>query len=119
MGGYYRIQLPAYLGFFAGKRFVPIATGLAAIVVGVVLSLIWPPVQHGIDVFSHWAAASDPRSAATVYGFIERLLLPFGLHHIWNVPFFFEIGAFPNADGQVVHGDIARFFAGEESKTFY
>ena len=109
---YYRIELPQYLGFFSGKRFVPIITGIAAIFVGVILSFIWPPIQHGIDVFSHWAAGSDPRTAATVYGFIERLLIPFGLHHIWNVPFFFEIGSFPH-DGQIIHGDIQRFFAGD------
>lgn len=110
---YYRIELPSYLGFFAGKRFVPIATGLAAIVVGVVLSLVWPYVQNGINLFSHWAAESDPRTAATIYGFVERLLIPFGLHHIWNVPFFFEIGSFTDAAGKVVHGDITRFFAGD------
>jgi glucose PTS system EIICB or EIICBA component len=50
-----------------------------------------------------------------VYGFVERLLIPFGLHHIWNLPFFFEIGTFTNAAGQVVHGDINRFFAGDPS----
>jgi len=110
---YYKITLPTYLGFFAGKRFVPIVTALSAIVLGALLSVIWPPVQHGIDVFSHWAAVSDPRTAATVYGFIERLLIPFGLHHIWNVPFFFEIGTFTAPNGQVVHGDINRFFAGD------
>ncbi len=110
---YYRIVLPDYLGFFAGKRFVPIVTGLAAIFVGVALSLIWPTVQGGIDTFSHWAAASDPRSAATIYGFVERLLIPFGLHHIWNVPFFFQIGSFTDPAGQVIHGDINRFFAGD------
>jgi glucose PTS system EIICB or EIICBA component len=110
---YYKIALPSYLGFFAGKRFVPIVTALAAIGLGALLSVVWPPVQHGIDVFSHWAAISDPRTAATVYGFIERLLIPFGLHHIWNVPFFFEIGSFTDATGKVVHGDINRFFAGD------
>jgi PTS system glucose-specific IIC component len=110
---YYKIRLPAYLGFFAGKRFVPIVTAISAIGLGALLSVIWPPVQHGIDVFSHWAAVSDPRTAATVYGFIERLLIPFGLHHIWNVPFFFEIGTFTAPNGQVVHGDINRFFAGD------
>lgn len=110
---YFRIQLPSYLGFFAGKRFVPIATGLAAIVAGVVLSFVWQPVQSGIDIFSHWAADSDPRLAATIYGFVERLLIPFGLHHIWNVPFFFEIGSYTDAAGKVVHGDINRFFAGD------
>ena len=110
---YFRIQLPSYLGFFAGKRFVPIVTGLAAIVAGVVLSFVWQPVQSGIDIFSHWAADSDPRLAATIYGFVERLLIPFGLHHIWNVPFFFEIGSYTDAAGKVVHGDINRFFAGD------
>ncbi|QLG89216.1 PTS glucose transporter subunit IIBC [Chitinibacter bivalviorum] len=110
---YYRIELPPYLGFFAGKRFVPIATGVVAIFVGVIMSLIWPPIQGAINTFSQWAAHSDPRMAATVYGFVERMLIPFGLHHIWNVPFFFEIGSFTNTAGKVVHGDIARFFAGD------
>lgn len=110
---FYRISLPPYLGFFAGKRFVPIITAIAAIVLGVMLSVIWPPVQNGINMFSHWAAVGDPRTAATVYGFVERLLIPFGLHHIWNVPFFFEMGAFTDATGTVVHGDINRFFAGD------
>ncbi len=110
---FYRIALPPYLGFFAGKRFVPIITALAAIILGVLLSVIWPPIQGGINAFSHWAAVSDPRTAATVYGFVERLLIPFGLHHIWNVPFFFEMGAFKDAAGVVVHGDINRFFAGD------
>ena len=110
---FYRISLPPYLGFFAGKRFVPIITAIAAIILGVVLSFIWPPIQNGINMFSHWAAVGDPRTAATVYGFVERLLLPFGLHHIWNVPFFFEMGSFTDATGTVVHGDINRFFAGD------
>jgi PTS system glucose-specific IIC component len=110
---FYHITLPAYLSFFAGKRFVPIITALAAVVLGVALSVVWPPVQRGIDAFSHWAAVSDPRTAATLYGLVERLLLPFGLHHIWNVPFFFEMGTFTDASGVVVHGDINRFFAGD------
>ena len=111
---FYRISLPPYLGFFAGKRFVPIVTALTAIVLGIVLSVIWPPVQNAIDVFSHWAAIGDPRTAATVYGFVERLLVPFGLHHIWNAPFFYEIGTFIDpGNGQVVHGDIQRYFSGD------
>lgn len=110
---FYRISLPTYLGFFAGKRFVPIVTAVGAIVLGVALSFLWPPVQTGINHFSHWAAVGSPRSAATVYGLVERLLLPFGLHHIWNVPFFFEMGSFKDAAGKVVSGDINRFFAGD------
>jgi glucose PTS system EIICB or EIICBA component len=112
---YYRIELPSYLGFFAGKRFVPIVTGIAAILTGVILSLVWPTIQDGINVFSHWAADKDPRTAATVYGFVERLLIPFGLHHIWNVPFFFQIGSFTEGSGNVVHGHITRFFAGDRT----
>lgn len=110
---FFRISLPPWLGFFAGKRFVPIITALGAILLGIALALIWPPVQSGIKAFSHWAAVSDTRTAVTVYGFVERLLIPFGLHHIWNVPFFFEMGSFTDATGKVVSGDINRFFAGD------
>src|SRR4051812_8409193 len=112
---YYKIQLPPYLGFFAGKRFVPIATAFAAIGCGLTLALIWPPVGRGIKAFSYWAAYSNPRPAVFIYGLVERLLLPFGLHHIWNVPFFFEIGSYTKSTGEVVHGDITRFFAGDPS----
>ncbi|MFL9966083.1 PTS glucose transporter subunit IIBC [Paraburkholderia sediminicola] len=113
---YYRIALPAYLGFFAGKRFVPIVTAIGAIVLGGILSIVWPPIGSAIKAFSQWAAVSDPRTAATVYGFVERLLIPFGLHHIWNVPFFFEAGSFMDpTTGKVVHGDIGRFFAGDRT----
>src|SRR5690606_5288922 len=60
---YFRLQLPPYLGFFAGKRSVPIMTAFAAIGVGVLLSLVWPPVGRGIDAFSHWAASESPAIA--------------------------------------------------------
>jgi PTS system glucose-specific IIC component len=109
---FFRIELPPYLAFFSGKRFVPIVTGVAAIMTGVILSYAWPPVKDGIMVFSNWAAYSNPVLAGSIYGFVERLLLPFGLHHAWNVPFFFEIGSYtiPGTD-EVLHGDITRFFA--------
>jgi glucose PTS system EIICB or EIICBA component len=111
---YYRIALPPYLGFFAGKRFVPIVTAIGSIVLGGMLSVVWPPIGGAIKAFSQWAAVSDPRTAATLYGLVERLLIPFGLHHIWNVPFFFEAGSFLDpTTGKVVHGDITRFFAGD------
>ncbi len=114
---FYRIELPTYLAFFAGKRFVPIITGLAAIGLGVVLSFAWPPVQAQIMVFSNWAAYHSPILAGTIYGVVERLLLPFGLHHAWNVPFFFEIGSYvdPSHPGTIIHGDINRFFAGDKT----
>ena len=111
---YYRIELPSYLGFFAGKRFVPIITAFAAIGTGIVLSFVWPPIGAGIKAFSHWAAESNPVLAFSIYGVIERLLIPFGLHHIWNVPFFFEVGSYldPNT-GKVITGEIQRYIAGD------
>ncbi|MBV8046041.1 MAG: PTS glucose transporter subunit IIBC [Paludibacterium sp.] len=111
---YYRIELPSYLGFFAGKRFVPIVTGICSIIMGVILAVIWAPIQHGIDVFSQWAAVSNPAVAVTLYGVVERMLLPFGLHHIWNAPFFFVMGDYVDpVTHHVIHGDINRFFAGD------
>lgn len=111
---YYRLSLPAYLGFFAGKRSVPILTAFAAIFVGIILSFVWPPIGHGIDVFSHWAATAHPATAFALYGVVERALIPFGLHHIWNVPFFFEVGSYVDpATGKTIHGEIFRFTAGD------
>ena len=110
---FYRIKLPEYLGFFAGKRFVPIISGLAAIFTGVILSFIWPPIGTAIQTFSQWAAYQNPVVAFGIYGFIERCLVPFGLHHIWNVPFQMQIGEYTNAAGQVFHGDIPRYMAGD------
>src|SRR4051812_16824779 len=111
---FFRIKLPSYLGFFAGKRAVPIITAFAVIAVGAVLSFAWPPIGGAIDRFSHWAVHGRPALAFTIYGVVERGLIPFGLHHVWNVPFFFQAGDFVDpATGAVVHGEIARFIAGD------
>lgn len=110
---YYRVQLPPYLGFFSGKRLVPILTSFAAIVVGFVMSLLWPPIGAVIEKFSLWASSGSPGIAFALYGVVERALLPFGLHHIWNAPFFFEVGAFTNAAGEVIKGELHRFAAGD------
>src|SRR4051812_18614195 len=111
---FYRIKLPSYLGFFAGKRAVPIITAFAVIAAGAVLSFIWPPIGGAIDAFSQWAVHEQPALAFAIYGVVERGLIPFGLHHVWNVPFFFQAGDFTDpTTGQVVHGEIARFIAGD------
>lgn len=110
---FFKIQLPEYLGFFSGKRFVPIISGLAAIALGMAIAFIWPPIGTFIRVFSQWAAYQHPAVAFGLYGIIERFLVVFGLHHIWNVPFQMEIGEFTNAVGQVFHGDIPRYMAGD------
>jgi glucose PTS system EIICB or EIICBA component len=111
---FFKLKLPPYLGFFAGKRSVPILTAFAAIVTGIILSVIWPPIGRAIDVFSHWAASGNPALAFAVYGVVERSLIPFGLHHIWNVPFFFEVGQYLDpATGRIIRGEIYRFTAGD------
>ncbi|MBL8251530.1 MAG: PTS glucose transporter subunit IIBC [Candidatus Competibacter sp.] len=111
---YYRINLPPYLGFFSGKRFVPIVTAFAAIALGILLSFVWPPIGAGIKGFSKWAAESNPALAFSIYGIIERLLIPFGLHHIWNVPFFFEVGSYLDpTTGKTITGEIQRYIAGD------
>jgi PTS system glucose-specific IIC component len=111
---FFKVQLPPYLGFFSGKRSVPILTAFAAVLVGIGLSFVWPPIGRQIDVFSHWAAESSPQIAFAVYGVVERSLIPFGLHHIWNVPFFFEVGQYVDPEtGKIIRGEIYRFTAGD------
>jgi PTS system D-glucosamine-specific IIC component len=108
---YFNIELPQFLGFFAGKRFVPIVTAVAAVVAGFVLLLVWPPVQHGLNSFSNFMLNENRTFAAFIFGLIERSLIPFGLHHIFYSPFWFEFGSYTDAAGNVVRGDQAIFFA--------
>lgn len=113
---YYRLELPEYLGFFAGKRSVPIITGLAALLLGIVLSLTWPPVQQAIEQVADQVATRNPTLSVAVWAVVNRALIPFGLHHIWNNPFFFQIGSFADpVSGKVIHGDIQRFLADDPS----
>ena len=106
---YYRIQLPQYLGFFAGKRFVPIVTAFAAIVVGIILAFVWPPIGYLIEVGANGLLRANTAVAVFVYGVVERALLPFGLHHIWNAPFFFTLNVGGWSD---CNGILTCFFAG-------
>lgn len=107
---YYNIELPAYLGFFAGKRFVPIITAVWSLLLGIAMIFIWPSIQGGLDAFSHSMLESNQTLAAFVFGVIERALIPFGLHHIFYAPFWFEFGEYVNAAGELVRGDQAIFF---------
>lgn len=112
---FFKLELPAYLGFFAGKRSVPIITGFSCIALGVVLSWIWPPIGNGIKAFSHWAAYQNPEFAFAIYGVVERLLIPLGLHHIWNAPFFFEAGSCVNAAGETLNGVLTCYLSADEA----
>jgi PTS system glucose-specific IIC component len=112
---FFKIQLPEYLGFFAGKRAVPIITGFAAIILAVVLSVVWPPIGGAISAFSDWAAHQNPQLAFGIYGVVERSLIPFGLHHVWNVPFFFEAGTCVNAAGETQNGVLTCYLVADEA----
>ncbi|WP_284036807.1 glucose-specific PTS transporter subunit IIBC [Neobacillus sp. 114] len=108
---FYEIELPSYLGFFAGKRFVPIITAGTAIVLGLIMLVIWPPIQHGLNSFSTNMVDANRTLAAFIFGVIERSLIPFGLHHIFYSPFWYEFGSYTTKAGQVVHGDQRIFMA--------
>ena len=104
---YYDIELPSWLGFFGGKRFVSIITGLVSIVLALVLGYIWPPIQAGLDTFGNVMVTQGAFGAFT-FGTLNRLLIPTGLHHILNSIFWFLFGEFGG-----VTGDLGRFFAGD------
>lgn len=109
-----QVSLPPYLGFFSGKRLIPILTSVTAIFLGVTLAYVWPPIAGVIKNFSAWAAHENPVMAFALYGVVERALIPLGLHHIWNTPFFFEVGQYIDPlTGETVTGEIARFLKGD------
>ncbi|XOQ47462.1 MAG: PTS system glucose-specific EIICB component [Eubacteriales bacterium] len=105
-------KLPDWLGFFGGRRFVPIVSGGASLAVGAVLGVIWPTIQKGLDAAANWMLTSKG-PGEFIYGFLNRLLIPVGLHHVINTPIWFQFGDFTKPDGTVVHGDINRFLAGD------
>jgi PTS system glucose-specific IIC component len=113
---FYRIELPTYLGFFAGKRFVPIVTSFAAIAVGFCLAFVWAPIAAAINGLSNWAITQNPAVGVFIYGLVERSLLPFGLHHIWNAPWFYQFGSYTTPSGETVHGLTNICFAGDPAQ---
>ncbi|HDT2219353.1 TPA: PTS N-acetyl glucosamine transporter subunit IIABC [Klebsiella variicola] len=106
------IKLPDFLSFFGGKRFVPIATGFFCLILAVIFGYVWPPVQHAIHSGGEWIVSAGALGSG-IFGFINRLLIPTGLHQVLNTIAWFQIGEFTNAAGAVFHGDINRFYAGD------
>ncbi len=118
---YHAIKLPEFLGFFGGKRFVPIITALSAIGVGVLAGYFWHFAQSGIDAFSN-AIIGLEETGTFIYGTLNRLLIPLGLHHILNSVFWFQLGEYTylKEGVQVVaNGDLHRFFAGDKTAGVY
>ncbi|NLI90245.1 MAG: PTS transporter subunit EIIC [Epulopiscium sp.] len=98
-------KLPDFLGFFGGRRFVPIVTGLFSMITGIVFGYVWPPIQNVIDIFANWMMNSGGVGEFS-FGLFNRLLIPTGLHHVLNNMAWFTFGKFNGASG-----DLGRFFA--------
>ncbi|MGZ9586826.1 PTS transporter subunit EIIC [Paenibacillus marinisediminis] len=109
---YHDIKVPDWLGFFGGKRFVPIVTSLAMIIIAIPFAMVWGPVQTALDTFGNWITSLGAIGSG-IFMTANRLLIPFGLHHVINAIAWFQIGSFTDAAGQVWHGDIQRFFHGD------
>ena len=108
---FYKIELPQVLSFFGGTRFVPIISGLTYTLVGIVMFYVWPIVQQGI--YAVGGVVMESGYAGTwVYGLMERALIPFGLHHVFYLPFWqTALGGTMEVAGRVVEGAQNIFFA--------
>lgn len=108
---YNKKQLPPFLGFFSGSRFVPIVSAFASIFLGVFMFLVWPFIQAGIFKMGGLVEATG-YIGTFIYGFVLRLLGPFGLHHIFYMPFWTtSLGGSLVIDGQLIEGTQRIFFA--------
>ncbi|GCA99937.1 PTS transporter subunit EIIC [Mycolicibacterium sp. NCC-Tsukiji] len=109
---YHTIQLPAYLGFFGGRRFVPIVVSLACLFLAFAMSYCYPLFDAGLTGLGKFIGGSGA-FGAFVYGFANRMLIPLGLHHIPNSYVWFLYGDYQTPDGHVVTGELTRFAAGD------
>ncbi|WP_432133256.1 MULTISPECIES: PTS transporter subunit EIIC [unclassified Streptomyces] len=109
---YHRTKLVDWLGFFNGRRLVPIIMAFVGTLMGVFFGLVWEPVGEVISDFGEWMTGLGAFGAA-LFGLINRALIPVGMHQFVNTVSWFQLGDFTNAAGELVHGDLNRFFAGD------
>lgn len=108
---FYKIRLPNVISFFGGTRFVPIISTLAYVLVGVLMFFVWPFIQSGIFALGNLVLKSG-YAGTFIYGFIERILIPFGLHHVFYLPFWQTgVGGSMLIDGVMIYGAQNIFFA--------
>ncbi|MCY8522107.1 N-acetylglucosamine-specific PTS transporter subunit IIBC, partial [Bacillus atrophaeus] len=106
-------KLPEYLGFFSGRRLVPIVTAIVTVILAGIFGFVWPPIQSAINEFGGWMLGLGGVGAG-IFGVFNRLLIPMGLHHVLNNIFWFQFGEFNG-----VTGDLARFFAKDPTAGTY
>ncbi|MCT9005259.1 PTS transporter subunit EIIC [Streptomyces sp. NPDC054766] len=109
---YHRTKLVDWLGFFNGRRLVPIIMAFVAAAFASLCVWVWPPIGTALENFSDWLVGLGAWGAG-VFGLANRALLVIGLHQFLNVPIWFQFGSYTKPDGQVVHGDINMFLAGD------
>ena len=109
---FHNIKLPEFLGFFGGSRFVPIVTAATSIVLAAIFGVIWGPCQSIIHSVGEWIIGAGALGTF-IYGVLNRLLIPIGLHHILNSFIWFVFGEYTTPSGVVATGDLNRFFAGD------
>ncbi|MBF1049575.1 PTS transporter subunit IIABC [Peptostreptococcus sp.] len=108
---FYKIELPQSLSFFSGTKFVPIISAVVYLIVGIIMFYIWPTVQAGINGVGEVVRISG-YFGTWVYGFMERLLIPFGLHHVFYLPFWqTSVGGTMEVGGKMIEGAQNIFFA--------
>ncbi|MDF2609289.1 MAG: ptsG: system glucose-specific component [Lachnospiraceae bacterium] len=108
---YYRIELPQVLSFFGGTRFVPIISAIVYLIVGIAMFYIWPPIQVGIYRVGDLVLQSG-YAGTWIYGIMERALIPFGLHHVFYLPFWqTAVGGTATVGGKLIEGAQNIFFA--------
>ena len=108
---FYKIKLPTAISFFGGTRFIPIISTLAYLLVGVLMYFVWPYIQQGIYSLGDLVLRSG-YAGTMIYGFIERILIPFGLHHVFYLPFWQTgVGGSALVDGTMIYGAQNIFFA--------
>ncbi|MFE1837956.1 PTS transporter subunit EIIC [Streptomyces sviceus] len=109
---YHRTKLVDWLGFFNGRRLVPIIMAFVAIVFAALCLWVWPPIGDGLESFSDWLKGAGAWGSG-LFGVANRALLVIGLHQFLNVPIWFQFGTYTEPDGTEVHGDINMFLAGD------
>ncbi|WP_225096232.1 PTS transporter subunit EIIC [Streptomyces sp. CoH27] len=109
---YHRKKLVDWLGFFNGRRLVPIIMAFVGTLMGVFFGLVWKPIGEGISHAGEWITGLGAVGAG-LFGLVNRALIPVGMHQFVNTVSWFQIGDYKNSAGQIVHGDLNRFFAGD------
>jgi N-acetylglucosamine PTS system EIICBA or EIICB component len=113
---FYRIKLPSWLAFFGGRRFVPIITAVAALLLGVLFGLLWRPVADWLAIVGDWLSVHGTVGAG-IYGVANRLLIPLGLHHVLNTIVWFTLPECRAGEDEAIRnaaGDLNCYFAGEQ-----